>query len=190
MKWTTWENIGVDRMACAWLIRRFIDSKAKFTFVPEGQMPTPKAGEPFDIPGVRLAHHKGHCSFHTVLDEYKLSDPVLRRIARIVDEADTVQEALVETAAAGLDLICRGIRRTSADDHVALERGALIYDALYAELAAEELGNTCPSNRMSSTKESPCIRSTASHSLPSVPLSRQHRRSPPTRNSTRPRSSS
>jgi len=137
MKWVTWENIGVDRIACSWLIRRFIDQQAKFSFVPEGQMPPAKAGEPFDIPGVRLSHHKGHCSFHTFLDEYNLSDPILRRIARIVDEADTVQEACVETASAGLDLICRGIRRTCPGDHAAVERGALIYDALYAELASE-----------------------------------------------------
>jgi hypothetical protein len=63
---------------------------------------------------------------------------VLRHIARIIDEADTVQEAAVEPVAAGLDLICRGIRRTSKDDHEALERGALVYEALYAEIAAEE----------------------------------------------------
>src|SRR3954451_23543475 len=130
MKWVTWETVGVDRMACAWLIRRFVDPDAVFVFVPAGQTPLPDGAEPFDIPGVRLSHHRGHCSFHTFLDEYKLADPVLRRIARIVDEADTVQEASVETTAAGLDLICRGIRRTSADDHIALERGELIYNAL------------------------------------------------------------
>lgn len=133
----TWENVGIDRMACAWLIRRFIDPKAKFTFVPEGQRPPSKAGEPFDIPGARLSHHKGHCSFHTFLKTYELNDPVLWRIARIVDEADTVQEVSVETVAAGLDFICRGIRRTSANDQVALERGEQLYEALYAELAAE-----------------------------------------------------
>ena len=137
MKWLTWENVGVDRIGCAWLIRRFIDPKARFTFIPEGQKPAQKAGEPFDIPGVKLSHHRGHCSFHTFLEEYKLADPVLRHIARIIDEADTVQEASVEPVAAGLDLICRGIRRTSKDDHEAMERGALVYEALYAELAEE-----------------------------------------------------
>ena len=71
MKWVTWQNIGVDRMGCGWLIRRFVDARAQFTFVAEGQTPPAKAGEPFDIPGVRLSHHKGHCSFHTFLDEYK-----------------------------------------------------------------------------------------------------------------------
>jgi hypothetical protein len=138
MKWLTWQNVGVDRMGCAWLIRRFIDPKAQFSFIPEGEKPPQKAGEPFDIPRVKFSHHKGHCSFHTFLDEYKLADPVLRHIARIIDEADTVQEASVEPVAAGLDLICRGIRRTSKDDHEALQRGALVYDALYAQLAFAE----------------------------------------------------
>jgi hypothetical protein len=81
-----------------------------------------------------LSHHGGHCSFHAFLAAYGLDDPVLARIARIVDEADTVQEAQLEPAAPGLDLICRGLRRTSADDHEAVERGAAVYDALYAEL--------------------------------------------------------
>jgi hypothetical protein len=136
MKWVTWENVAVDRMACAWLIRRFIDPKAEFLFVPVGEKPLPKGAEPFDIPGVRLTHRRGHCSFHTFLREYKLKDPVLQRIARIVDEADVVQEVTVEPVAPGLDFICRGLRLTSPDDHAALERGALIYEALYAQLAA------------------------------------------------------
>lgn len=137
MKWVTWENIAVDRMACIWLIRRFIDPHADFLFMPVGQKPLPDGAEPFDIPGVRLSHHQGHCTFHTMLREYDLKDPVLARIARIVDEADIVQEVAVEPAAPGLDLICRGIRRTSPGDQVALERGSLIYEALYAELAKE-----------------------------------------------------
>jgi hypothetical protein len=137
MKWVTWENVGVDRMACAWLIRKQIDPKAKFLFVPVGSQPLPPAAEPFDIPGVRLSHHQGHCSFHALLREYKLDDPILDRIARIIDEADTVQEVRVEPAAPGLDLICEGIRLISSDDATALERGEMIYDALYAKLAAE-----------------------------------------------------
>jgi hypothetical protein len=138
MKWVTWQNIGVDRMACAWLIRKQIDPKAEFVFIPSGESELPKGATPFDIPGVKLSHHRGHCSFHTLLNEYKLDDPILRRIARIVDEADTLQEASLEPAAAGLDLLCRGIRRTSADDHEALARGAILYEALYAELDHEE----------------------------------------------------
>src|SRR4051812_6421326 len=95
MKWVTWEQVGVDRMACAWLIRRFIDPQATFVFVPSGQTPLPGDAEPFDIPGVRFAHRGGHCTFHTLLREYALTDPVLAHIARIVDEADVVQEVMV-----------------------------------------------------------------------------------------------
>jgi hypothetical protein len=137
MKWVTWENVAVDRMACAWLIRRFIDPRAEFLFVPVGEKSLPKGAEPFDLPGVRLTHRRGHCSFHTFLREYKLKDPVLQRIARIVDEADVVQEVTVEPVAPGLDFICRGLRLTSPGDQAALERGALIYEALYAQLAAQ-----------------------------------------------------
>jgi len=137
MKWVTWENIGVDRMACAWLIRRFIDPKAEFIFIPAGQSILPIEAEPFDIPGVRLSHRRSHCTFHTMLREYDLKDATLQRIAAIIDEADVVQEVNVEPAAPGLDLICRGIRLTSADDYMALERAALIYDALYTQLNTE-----------------------------------------------------
>jgi len=137
MRWVTWEQVGVDRMACAWLIRRFVDHEAEFVFIPAGQKPLPEGAEPFDIPGVRLSHHRGHSSFHTMLHRYELKDPVLRRIARIVDEADVVQEVAVEPAAPGLDLICRGIRATSPDDLTALQRGAIIYEALYAQLSSD-----------------------------------------------------
>ena len=137
MKWLTWENVGVDRMACAWLILKFIDRKAQFLFIPPGQKSHPKGAEPFDIPGVRLSHHRGHCSFHTMLREYKLKDKALERLARIIDEADTVQEVMLEPAAPGLDLICRGIRLSSPSDQVALERGMVVYDALYVQLKAE-----------------------------------------------------
>jgi hypothetical protein len=137
MRWVTWENVGVDRIGCAWLIRRFIDAEPEFSFIAEGQQTLPHDAEPFDIPGTRLSHHEGRSSFHTIVQEYGLDDPVLRRIARIVDEADVTQEVLVEPAAPGLDLICQGIRRTSPDDQVAVERGHLIYDALYAQLVAD-----------------------------------------------------
>lgn len=139
MKWVTWENVAVDRMACAWLIKRFIDPQAEFIFVPAGYKPLPNDAEPFDIPGVKYSHHRGHCTLYTLLREFDLKDPVLQRIAQIVDEADVVQEAAVEPAAPGLDLICRGLRRISPDDPIALERGALIYEAIYAELKADNL---------------------------------------------------
>jgi hypothetical protein len=138
MKWVTWENVAVDRMACAWLLKRFIDPQAEFIFIPAGYKPLPEGAEPFDIPGVAYSHHRGHCTFYTLLREFNLADPVLQHIAQIVDEADVIQEAAVEPAAPGLDLICRGLRRISPDDASALERGALIYEALYAELGEED----------------------------------------------------
>lgn len=140
MKWVTWEHIGVDRMACGWLIRKFVDPNAEFLFIPISQKGLPEEAEPFDIPGVRLSHRQGHSTFHTMLREYHLDDAVLQRIARIVDEADVVQDVAVEVAAPGLDLICRGLRLTSPDDFVAMERGGVLYDALYGQLTAEIRG--------------------------------------------------
>lgn len=137
MNWVTWENIAVDRMGCIWLIHRWIDAKAQFLFVPMGKKPLPKNAEPFDIPGTRFSHHRGHCTFHSLLKEYQLKDPILGRIANIIDEADIIQDINLEPAAPGLDMICRGIRLNSPSDEVAFERGKLIYDALYAQLSAE-----------------------------------------------------
>ena len=142
MTFVTRANVGIDRIGCAWLIRRFVDPRAEFVFVPEGMRQLPDGAEPFDIPGARLSHHGGHCSFVAVIRHFKLKDPVLDRIARIIDEADTVQEASLEPAAAGLDLICRGIRLICQNDQEALDRGAVVYDALYAQLSAEAVGGT------------------------------------------------
>jgi hypothetical protein len=140
MTWVTWEHIGVDRMGCIWLIHRWIDAKAKFLFVPAGMKPLPRNAELFDIPGTRFSHHRGHCTFHSVLKEHKLKDPILARIANIIDEADIVQDINVEAAAPGLDAICRGLQLTSPNDQVALERGKMVYEALYAQLSAEARG--------------------------------------------------
>lgn len=137
MKWVTWEDVGVDRIGCAWLIRRFVDPDAEFVFIPRGQAPLPPDAEPFDIPGVRLSHHAGHGSFHAILLAHDLTDPILQRIARMIDEVDALREPAIEPAAPGLDLICRGIRRIGPDDPTALDRGAAVYEALYAALAGE-----------------------------------------------------
>ena len=139
MKWVTWENIGVDRMGCAWLIRRWIDPQAEFIFIPMGEKSFPEDAEPFDIPGVRLSHRGAHSTFHTILKEYNLDDPLLQRIANIVDEADVTQDVTLESIADGLDFICRGMRLISEDDQIAVERGQLIYEALYAELSRDEV---------------------------------------------------
>lgn len=136
MKWVTWENIGVDRMACIWLIRRWLDPDAEFTFIPYGSKPSHTDGEPFDIPGSRYSHHGGHCTFYTLLKENDVMDPILDHIASIIDEADGTQEFNIEPVAAGLDLICRGFRRISANDQEAMVHGNQIYEALYAELSS------------------------------------------------------
>ncbi len=137
MKWVTWEHIGIDRMGCAWLIQRFIDKQAKFVFVAYGSTELPKDAEPFDIPGVRLSHRGGQSSFHTLLNEYHLDDPFLQQIANIIDEADVAQDAPLDSRAEGLDFVCRGLRLISKNDQIALERGQLIYDAIYAQLKSE-----------------------------------------------------
>ena len=142
MKWVTWKNIGVDRMACIWLIRRWIDPKAEFIFIPVGEKASSENAQAFDIPGERYSHHGGHCTFYALLTENKIQDPILRRIAQVVDEADEVQEVTVEPAASGLDLICRGMRQISEDDFEAMERGSLIYDALYAQLKSDSPHNS------------------------------------------------
>ncbi len=133
----TWENVGLDRTGCAWLILRQIDPQAKFVFIARGKTP-PSDAEPFDIPGVRFSHHAGHCSFHALLKHHRIEDPILQRIARIIDEADTIQEVSVEPTSVGLDLICEGLMLTSPNDLVAIERGRIVYDALYARLNQEE----------------------------------------------------
>ncbi|AFC31280.1 hypothetical protein PM3016_4519 [Paenibacillus mucilaginosus 3016] len=140
MRWVTWKGIGVDRMGCAWLIRRFIDPEAEFLFIEAGSTELPEGAEGFDIPGVRFTHHRGHCSFHALVQSFELRDPVLLRIARIVDEADTLQEIVLEPAAAGLDAICEGLRLISGSDEEALEKGCLVYEALYAQLLSQQPG--------------------------------------------------
>jgi hypothetical protein len=137
MNWVTWENVGVDRLSCAWLIQRHIDAQALFHFVPEGESVEVHQGEAFDIPGVRFSHRRGHSTFQTLLEEYRIDDPVLHRLARIINEADTVQEVTLEPLAAGVDAISRGVRLSSRSDAEALERGKVVFEALYAVIAAE-----------------------------------------------------
>ncbi|CAA7603406.1 Chromate resistance exported protein [Acididesulfobacillus acetoxydans] len=139
MQWVTWETVGIDRMASAWLIVRHIDPDAEFAFLPkQAAPPAPAGAELFDIPGVRLSHRRGHCTFHTILREYGIQDPILERLARLVDEADTIQEVSLEAAAVGLDWVCRGLRKICRDDAEALRKGYSIFDGLYAYLGDEK----------------------------------------------------
>ena len=134
MKWITRENARVDRIACPWLISRFIDRDAEFLFVPSDQVMTVALRDqaiPFDVPNVELGHHGDHCSFDAFLEKYKLDDPALRALALIVRGADTSNITLT-TESAGLFAYATGFAATSKDDFDNMARQFPAYDALYA----------------------------------------------------------
>ncbi len=137
MRWVTWENVGIDRMARAWLIERDIDPELRFVPRPAVPPSAPEtAEEALDMPGVHLSHRHGHCIFYTMLREYGLQEPVLTCVARLVDEADTLQEAPGEPEAIGVDGVCRGISQICRDDAEALAKGYFV--GLYAHVAGGE----------------------------------------------------
>lgn len=138
MRWVTWANVGVDRISSAWLITRFIDPEAEFRFIKKGGRIDEADGIPFDVPGVKLTHKRGHCTFCTILKEYELKDTVLERLGSIIDAADTVNDLLPPPEAAGVDLIFRGLGKVLGDDHKTLEIGFIIMDALYRQLLDEQ----------------------------------------------------
>jgi hypothetical protein len=133
MKWVTRERPKIDRIACPWLISRFIDRAAEFLFVP-GDAVLATAGRtgatPFDVPGAELSHAGGRCSFDAFLTKYRLEDPALRRIAAIVRGADTGRLGLTPQSA-GLFAISQGLSRNFRNDSETLGHGLVIYDALY-----------------------------------------------------------
>lgn len=129
MRWATRAGCHVDRIACAWLIRRFIDADATFVFVTDSSE-VPADATPFDMRGVDLTHHDGDCTFETILRRYALDDPVLWDVARVVHEADLDDERYDAPEAPGLDVICRGLSMTG-DDERSLEVGGAVFDALY-----------------------------------------------------------
>jgi len=134
MKWVTRENVHVDRVACPWLIRKFVDSKAEFIFVPTekiGEVAEKKAAIPFDAPGVELGHKGDRCSFDAIIEKYKLTDPALLNLATIVRAADTDRKELAPESV-GLDAIATGSMMIVKDDYEAIQKGAYVYDALYA----------------------------------------------------------
>jgi hypothetical protein len=134
MKWVTRARPKVDRVACPWLIRRFVDPAAEFLYVPADQVMATAAREdaiPFDVPGVELGHRGDRCSFDAVIEKYGLGDPALARLALIVRGADTDARDLVPEAR-GLAAIAEGFRLVYRDDHELLERELPVYDALYA----------------------------------------------------------
>lgn len=134
MKWVTRERPKVDRVACSWLIRRFVDAEAELLFVPPDQVLATAEREgasPFDAPDVELGHHGTECSFDAILKKFRLTDPALQRLARIVRGADTDAKDLTPESR-GLEAIGEGFRLAFQDDYEQLERELPVYDALYA----------------------------------------------------------
>lgn len=134
MKWITRARPKIDRIACPWLIARFIDQSPEFIYVPADQVlaQAEKLGAiPYDVPGVEFTHVGELCSFDAFLHIYKLTDPALQDLARIVRAADTDRLALAPQAA-GLLAISLGLSHNFPDDHEMLAQGKVIYDALYA----------------------------------------------------------
>ncbi len=142
MKWITRERPKIDRIACPWLIARFIDNTAEFLYVPSGKvLATAKetGATPYDIPGVEMGHDGELCSFDAFIKKYKLTDLALQQLATIVRDADTDRLDLAPQAA-GLLAISLGLSRNFSNDHEMLQQGMIIYDALYSwckELQAE-----------------------------------------------------
>jgi len=129
MRWATRSGVHVDRAACAWLVRRFVDEHAEFLFVDEADdIPADATG--FDMRGVELSHHGGDCTFETMLRHYELEDPVLWDVARIVHEADLADERFEAPEAPGLDVLLRGLSMVRSDDD-AVSLGSALFDGLY-----------------------------------------------------------
>lgn len=148
MKWITRERPKIDRIACPWLIKRFVDLEAAFIYVPQEkvfQEAERLNAIPYDIPGAEYSHYGEECTFDYVIRKHGLTDPAIQAIAAIVRGADTDRFDLAPQAA-GLWAISAGLSRNYADDHEQLEIGMKIYDALYswATYARDERHNWNP----------------------------------------------
>ncbi len=133
MKWITREKARVDRIACPWLITRFIDKEPTFLFVPAADVLTVAKREdaiPYDVPGVELGHHGDRCAFDAFLGKYKLKDPALLALAPIVRGADTEARKLTPESA-GLYAVASGFRNITRDDFDNMAKQFPVYDALY-----------------------------------------------------------
>ena len=134
MKWVTRERPKIDRIACPWLIARFIDREPEFLYVPAAEVLETAAATgavPYDVPGVEMSHVGELCSFDAFLAKYRLDDPALQQLAQIVRGADTSRLDLAPQSA-GLYAISLGLSHNFEDDHEMLTHGLVIYDALYA----------------------------------------------------------
>ena len=137
MKWVTRESVHVDRVACPWLIRKFVDSRAEFLFVPPDKVMAVAEREgatPYDVKDVELGHHGKECSFDAILKKYGLtSDPSLMLLAKIVNGADTDNSLWSQPESAGLKAIAEGFRGLGLkDDHAINAAEWIVYDALHA----------------------------------------------------------
>ena len=129
MRWATRSGCHIDRSACAWLIRRFIDPQAEFMFVDDAD-DVPADATPFDMRGAQLSHHGGDCTFETILREYAFGDPVLWDLARIVHQADLDDDRFDEPEAAGIDAMLRGLALVCDDDET-IQLSRRVFDGLY-----------------------------------------------------------
>ena len=139
MKWVTRKNIRVNRVATAWLIRRFVDPQAEFLFVEAGEVAevqSQQGAKGFDAPGATYPHKdgQGRCSFEALVDEHCSSDAVLKEMARMVRGADFADEADLTEESAGIRMISQGFPLVTKDDHETVEKAAFLYDALYASI--------------------------------------------------------
>ncbi|TMC31838.1 MAG: chromate resistance protein [Chloroflexi bacterium] len=136
MKWVTRENANVDRIACPWLIKRFVDPDAEFLFVPAADVMATAEREqaiPYDVPNVELGHVDGRCSFEAIVRKYQLTDPALAGLARIVHGADVSSDVGITPESAGLKAIAHGFALVhGANDHDKIQLESPMYDALYA----------------------------------------------------------
>lgn len=135
MKWITRSHVHVDRVACPWLITRFVDNQAEFLFVPRGEIERvvrETGATPFDAPDVELGHHDGRCSFEAIMIKYELKDPALARLAQIVHAADVSEDIARDPVARGLEAIAVGYSLRYPDDEENLAHQFEVYDALYA----------------------------------------------------------
>ncbi len=138
MMWATRRGCHVDRTACVWLIRRFIDPEARFFYFSD-KSEAPEEAELFDVVGARLSHHGEDCSFETFLKAYDLNDPVLPEIAEIVHDADLLDEKYGRPESEGLDVIIRGMQLALPDDEALTRHTDILFDGLYAYLRREVL---------------------------------------------------
>jgi len=133
-KWVTREKAKVDRIACPWLIKNFVDSDPEFLFVPADKVldvAKEQNAIPFDIPNVELGHHENKCSFDAILEKYDLQDPALQELSKIVRGAD-IDDPNLSPESAGLEAIADGFRQITKDDFENISKQFTVYDSLYA----------------------------------------------------------